>query len=65
MGVYNHSDMNEFEDIRTRAEAGDAEAQCQLGWLYAHGGRNNNNEAVRWYRLAAEQGHIVAQHSGG
>ena len=46
--------MTEFEDLRTRAEAGDAEAQTELGLMYADGRGvlQDDAEAVRWYRLA-------------
>ena len=39
----------EIDALRARAEQGDAPAQFALGVMYA--------EAVRWYGLAAEQGH--------
>ena len=58
MGVYIDSDMTEFEDYRTRAEAGDAAAQFRLGVHNAtgRGVEQDVTEAVRWYRLAADQG---------
>ena len=40
-------------------EPSDAEAQYSLGRRY--GVEGDNAEAVRWYRLAAEQGHAAAQ----
>tara|TARA_B100000949_G_C13975976_1_gene323103 strand:- start:340 stop:579 length:240 start_codon:yes stop_codon:yes gene_type:complete len=43
-------------ELRARAEQGNAEALCQLGLVYEDG------EAIRWYRLAAEQGHALAQY---
>ena len=59
--------MTEFEDLRTRAEAGDAAAQYNLGVHYATGRGVDRDvaEAVRWYRLAAEQGCAKAQHTLG
>ena len=41
--------------LRVRAEAGDAEAQRNLGVRYAtgRGVSKDDAEAVRWYRLAA------------
>jgi len=45
------------------AEQGDPRAQLQVGYQYANGEglRRNYEEAVRWYRKAAEQGNAVAQ----
>ena len=49
------------------AEQGDAEAQFNLGFMYANGEGipQDDAEAVRWFRLAAEQGHAEGQHSLG
>jgi hypothetical protein len=42
-------------------------AQCTLGEYYADGTgvAQDDAEAVRWYHLAADQGHAVAQHNIG
>lgn len=50
------------EDLRQAAEAGDAEAQIELGVLYEYGFGLPKNEvpALAWYTLAAEQGHAKA-----
>ena len=55
--------MNEFEDIRTRAFLGAADAQFNLAVSCANGRGVElaGAEAVRWYRLAADQGHAAAQ----
>ena len=44
-----------IEVLRTRAEAGDASAQSNLGIRYANGQGvpEDDVEAVRWYRLAS------------
>ena len=49
---------------RKAAEQGDAGAQFDLGWLYAHGRgvETNYAQAVAWYRRSAEQGNSAAQH---
>jgi len=49
--------------IRTKAERGDAEAQKNLGAIYAGGQsvKQDYQEAARWYRQAADQGHAGAQ----
>lgn len=43
--------------------AGDADAQLKVGEMYARGEGipENNAEAVRWFRMAAEQGNSLAQ----
>lgn len=53
--------------IRTRAEAGLAGAQFELGVTYATGQGNNKDvaEAARWFRKAAEQGYPNAQYGLG
>jgi len=56
-----------FEETKSLAEDGDADAQRRLGNLYNHGDEvpQNYNEAVKWYRKAAEQGDAEAQGSLG
>ena len=55
--------QDEIDAIRLAAEQGDADAQYNLGTMYATGQglSQNNAEAARWYRLAAEQGDANAQ----
>ena len=57
------SEGSPLEDVRTCAEQGYAEAQVQLGFMYARGDGvpEDDAEALRWYRLAAEQGYANAQ----
>ena len=48
------------------AENGDARAQVQLGVLAytgTGGTAKNGAEAARWFRLAADQGHLIAQYN--
>ena len=49
--------------IRPLAEHGDAEAQVFLGFLYRRrrGSPQDYPEAVKWYRLAADQGNAMGQ----
>ena len=49
--------------LRTAADRGDAQAQCDLGKCYADGDGVDGDkaEAVQWFRKAAEQGHAEAQ----
>ena len=53
----------EVEEIRGRAERGDAVEQFSLGRMYfaGIGVEQDDREAVRWYRLAAGQGYAGAQ----
>lgn len=57
------------EALHKEAERGDAEAQYDLGKMYASSkvvaDEYNYNEAVKWYIKAAEQGHIKAQYALG
>ncbi len=57
----------DFEATKARAEQGDATAQHNLGVMYAtgEGAAENDQEAVKWYRLAAEQGDATAQSNLG
>ena len=57
----------ELDELRARAEQGDADAQADLGFRYSQGCgvREDDVEAVRWYRLAADQGHAGAMNSLG
>ncbi|MDA0313547.1 MAG: tetratricopeptide repeat protein [Gemmatimonadetes bacterium] len=50
-------------EMRQRASAGDVAAQNDLGLMYYNGEGVPQDyvEAVRWYRLAAEQGFAAAQ----
>src|SRR5215831_4604970 len=46
-----------FEELRAKAEQGEAEAEKNLGKLYARGEQvaQSYAEAAKWYRQAAEQ----------
>ena len=52
-----------IEALRTRANAGDADAHYNLGLMYDNGEGvpQDDVEAVAWYRQAAEQGDADAQ----
>jgi len=54
-----------FKNQKLLAEQGDAEAQLNLGDMYSDGEgiAKDDREAVKWYRLAAEQGNKIAQYS--
>ena len=59
----------EFDALRARAEAGNAVAQYTLALRYdfgfSQGVLQDDAEALRWFRLAAEQGHAAAQYNLG
>ena len=52
-----------FQDTKTAAERGDADAQVSLGFCYyfGKGVKQDDAEALKWYRKAAEQGHTTGQ----
>jgi TPR repeat protein len=59
------ANAGDFEDTKRKAEAGDAQAQFDLGrMLYSgqNGAPKDLTEAIKWVKKAAEQGHAVAQH---
>ncbi|MEA2783288.1 MAG: uncharacterized protein QOK29_4832 [Rhodospirillaceae bacterium] len=59
-------DRPSIEDLRRKAEAGDAEAQTTLGVRVAQSGDPDaRSSAERWFRLAAEQGLARAKHNLG
>lgn len=49
------------------AQAGDAESQYALGWMYGNGFgvTQDYGAALNWYEQAARQGHVEAQNSAG
>ncbi len=51
------------QELRPKAEQGDAKAQWQLGQVYSVGapvGMKDDPEAIRWFRKAAEQNFVPA-----
>ena len=52
------SAQDDLDTVRQAADQGDADAQYNLGLMYANGEGvpEDDAEAVRWYRLAADQG---------
>ena len=54
---------SELDKLTEWAERGDAKAQYNLGVMYANGNgvTEDDEEAVKWYRKAAEQGVEEAQ----
>ena len=59
--------MDEVDKIIARAKQGDAEAEYDIGRMYAIGEVLNKNgqKAAKWYRKSGEQGHAKAQFNLG
>jgi TPR repeat protein len=51
-----------FQTLRSAADHGDASAQVRIGRMYedGQGVRRDRREALRWYRMAADQGNPAA-----
>jgi len=62
-GLAGSSHGQDFEEIKRLAGQGVAEAQNSLGVMYDNGRGvpESDAEAVKWFRLAAEQGTESAQ----
>jgi hypothetical protein len=66
--AYNRGDYaTAYRLIKPMAEQGHAEAQYNLGGMYAEGRGvpQDYGEAAKWFRKAAEQGHAEAQYNLG
>jgi hypothetical protein len=61
------ADQKPIEEVKAKAEAGDAKSQVELGFRYKQGKgvEKDQAEAVKWYRKAAEQNFAEAQFSLG
>jgi TPR repeat protein len=60
--LWSGSAQADLDDIRRAAEAGDTEAQLELGVLFQYGFNYKDNEipALTWYMLSANQGNAKA-----
>ena len=59
------AEPDEITELSRLADAGDVATECYIrGWCYANGRGviQNDEQAVEWYRRAAEQGHAIAQY---
>ena len=56
-----------LRQLQSAAQAGDADAQVDLGLMYhqGQGVPQNYAEALKWYRKAADQGDATAQYNVG
>jgi TPR repeat protein len=61
------ADQKPLAEVRSKAEAGDADSQSELGLRYVtgEGVAKDPVEAVKWYRKAAEQNYAKAQYNLG
>jgi Sel1 repeat len=61
------ADRKQFEEVKAKAEAGDAESEFLVGIDYAtgRGVAKDEVEAVKWSRKAAEQNYARAQYNLG
>ena len=57
------AEVKAFNDIKAKAENGDASAQSYLGFYYNNGlgVAKDQAAAVKWYRKAADLGNATAQ----
>ena len=68
MQAYNRGDFSTaLRLLRQGMQAGDSEAQVNLGYLYArgHGVREDQQEALRLYQLSADQGNSEGMNAVG
>ena len=58
---------SETKALIAKAEAGEVDAQFRVGAAYdfGKGAPRDSTEAMKWYRMAAERGHVEAQNSLG
>lgn len=58
---------SETKELINKADSGDVEAQFRVGNAYdfANGAPHSVENAIKYYRMAAEQGHVEAQNSMG
>ena len=61
------ADQKPIEEVKAKAEAGDADSQVELGLRYekGEGVAKDQAEAAKWYRKAAEQNYARAQNNLG
>ena len=61
------ADQKPIEEVKAKAEAGDADSQVELGRRYdkGEGVAKDQVEAVKWYRKAAEQNYARGQYDLG
>src|SRR5947207_15836922 len=60
-------DQRSLQEVRAKAEAGDADSQVELAARYdlGEGVTKNPAEALKWFRKAADQNHARGQNAVG
>ena len=58
---------SETKELITKADAGDKDAQFKVGYAYdsGNGAPSSSDNAKKYYRMAAQHGHVEAQNSLG
>ena len=53
-----------LEQLKQKAERGEAKSQLELGYRYFHGNETTKDltQAIDWFRRAAEQGYTPAEY---
>ena len=66
-GFMSSAQADELAAVKQLAEKGDSKAQFVLGSMYrdGRGVAQDNQEMLRWWRMAAEQGNFDAQYALG
>ena len=61
--LFSCAEESELERTKTQANEGDAMAQLRLGEMhnFGEGIPHDYKEAVKWYRMSADQGNAMAQ----
>ncbi len=59
--------VSDLAEVKTKAEAGDSQAENRLGEIYAEGKqvRQDYREAIKWYQKAADKGLAKAEYNLG
>ena len=67
IAAYNEKRYDDAAQLRHDIDLNDVTVQFNLGWMYANGSGllKDDDEAVKWYRKAAEQGSAAAQSNLG
>ena len=68
LNAYNNKNYSKAAEIfLDEATRGNAQAQCNLGFMYGNGQGvpRDDKKAMKWYRLAADQGDALAQNNLG
>ena len=67
LSFFLYAQNSDITTLINKANAGDASTQNELGICYGNGKgvTKDLNEAIKWYRKVADQGHAEAQNKVG